>query len=95
VVDCILGNADQERICATDVARWDTSFGTATKPKGTILVHLEGNDGRTRVKRNHQSCLRNEGLPYFVDKDCVTGCLLIHQPVVFCFVIALALGFWT
>jgi hypothetical protein len=50
------------------VAWWDTSFGTATKPKGTILVHLEGNDGRTRVKRNHQSCLRHVGLPYFVVK---------------------------
>jgi hypothetical protein len=68
VANCSLGNADQRRICAMDVARWDTSFETATKPKGTVLVHLEGNDGRTRVKRNHQSCLRHEGLPYFVVK---------------------------
>jgi hypothetical protein len=52
VVDCILGNADQGRICAMDVARWDTSFEIAIKPKGTVLVHLEENDGRTRVKRN-------------------------------------------
>jgi hypothetical protein len=53
VTDCILGNADQWRICVTDVARWDTSFGTATRLKGMVLVHLEGNDDRTRVKRNH------------------------------------------
>jgi hypothetical protein len=52
VADYILGNADQGRICATDVARWDTSFGTATRPKGMVLVHLEGNDGKARVKRN-------------------------------------------
>jgi hypothetical protein len=95
VADCILENADQGRICATDVARWDTLFETATRPKGTVLVHLEGNDGRTRAKRNHQSCLRHVGLPYFVVKGWVTGCLFIHQPVVFCFVLALALGFWT
>jgi hypothetical protein len=68
VADCILGNANQGRICATNVARWDTSFETTTKPKGTVLVHLDGNDGRTRVKHNHQSCLRHEGLPYFVVK---------------------------
>jgi hypothetical protein len=49
----ILGNADQGRIYATDVARWDTSFETATRPKGTVLVHLEGNDDKTRVKHNH------------------------------------------
>jgi hypothetical protein len=95
VADCILGNADQGRICAMDVARWDTSFGTATKPKGTVLVHLEGNDGKTRVKRNHQSCLRHVGSPYFVVKGWVTRCLFIHQPAVFCFVLALALGSWT
>jgi ribosomal protein L37AE/L43A len=29
----------------------DTSFGTATRLKGKVLVHLEGNDGMTRVKR--------------------------------------------
>jgi hypothetical protein len=52
VADGILGNADQGRICAMDVARLDTSFGTATRPKGMVLVHLEGNDGRTRAKRN-------------------------------------------
>jgi hypothetical protein len=33
-----------------------------------VLVYLEGNDGRTRVKHNHQSCLRHVGLPYFVVK---------------------------
>jgi hypothetical protein len=53
VADCILGNANQGRICAMDVVRWDTSFGIATRPKGMVLVHLEGNDGRTKVKRNH------------------------------------------
>jgi hypothetical protein len=53
VANCILGNADQGRICTTDVARWGTSFRTSTRPKGMVLVHLEGNDGRTRVKRNH------------------------------------------
>ena len=53
VADYILGNADQGRICATDVVRWDTSFRIVTRPKGTALVHLEGNDGKTRVKRNH------------------------------------------
>jgi hypothetical protein len=84
VADCILENADQGRICAMDVARWDTSFGTTTKPKGMVLAHLEGNDGRKRVKRNHQSCLRHEGLFYFVVKGWVAGCLLIHQTVVFC-----------
>jgi hypothetical protein len=78
-----------------DVARLDTSFGIATRPKGMVLVHLEGNDGRTRVKRNHQSCLRHVGSPYFVVKGWVTGCLFIHQPIIFCFVLALALGFWT
>ena len=52
MADCILENADQERICATDVAK-DTSFETATKPKGMVLVHLEGNDGRTKIKHNH------------------------------------------
>ena len=57
LVDCILGNENQERICATDVARWDTSFKTTTGPKGMVLVHIEGNDGRTRIKRNHQSWL--------------------------------------
>ena len=57
---------DQGRIDATNVARWDTSFGTATRPKGTMLVHLEGNDGRTRIKR--LKLLRHVGLPYFVVK---------------------------
>jgi hypothetical protein len=95
VADYILGNADQGIICATDVARWDTSFEIATRPKRMVLVYLEGNDGRTRVKHNHQSCLRHVGSPYFVVKGWVTRCLLIHQPVVFCFVLALALGFWT
>jgi hypothetical protein len=52
VAGYILGNADQGRISATDVARWDTSFGTVTGPKGMVLVHLEGNDGRTRDKCN-------------------------------------------
>jgi hypothetical protein len=56
VAGCILRNADQGRICAMIVARWDTSFGTATGPKSMVLVHLEGNNGRTRVKCNHQSC---------------------------------------
>jgi hypothetical protein len=60
-----------------------------------VLAHLKGNDGRTRAKSNHQSCLRHVGLPYFVVKGWVTGCLLIHQPVVFCFELALDLGFWT
>jgi hypothetical protein len=68
VADCILGNADQGRIWAMDVARLDTSFGTTTRPKGMVLVHLEENDGKTRVKRNHQSCLRHVGSPYFVVK---------------------------
>jgi hypothetical protein len=49
MTNCILENVDQGRICATDVARWDTSFGIATRPKGKVLVHLEENDGRTRV----------------------------------------------
>ena len=53
VADCILGIADQGKICATDVARWDTSFGLVTRPKGTALVHLEGNYGRMRVKHNY------------------------------------------
>jgi hypothetical protein len=95
VVDYILKNANQGRICATDVARWDTSFGTATRPKVMVLVHLEGNDGITRVKRNHQSCLRHVSSPYFIVKGWVTRCLFIHQLVVFCFVLALDLGFWT
>ena len=56
MADCILENADQGRIYATDVARLDTSFGTVTGQKEMVLVHLEGNDGRTRDKRNHQSC---------------------------------------
>jgi hypothetical protein len=95
VADCILGNADQGRICATNVARWDTLFRTATRPKGMVLAHLEGNDGRTMVKSNYQSCLRHVGSPYFVVKGWVTRCLFIHQPVVFCFVLAFDLGFWT
>jgi hypothetical protein len=66
VASYILGNADQGRICATDVARWDISFEIPTRPKGMVLVHLEENDGRTRVKRNHQSYLRHVGSPYFV-----------------------------
>jgi hypothetical protein len=33
-----------------------------------ILVHLEGNDCRTRNKRNYQSCLRHVGSLYFVVK---------------------------
>jgi hypothetical protein len=94
VANCILENVDQGRICATNVARWDTSFRTATRPKGMVLVHLEGNDGRTRVKCNHQSCLRHMGSLYFVVKGWVTGCLFIHQPIGFCFVLALDLGFW-
>jgi hypothetical protein len=93
VEDCILGNADQGRIYAIDVARLDTLFGIATRLKGMVLVHLEGNDGKIRVKRNHQSCLRHVGLPYFVVKGWVTRCLFIHQLVVFCFVLALDLGF--
>jgi hypothetical protein len=95
VADCILGNTDQGRICAMDVARLDTSFGTATRLKGMVLVHLEGKDDRTRVKRNHQSCLRHVGSLYFVVKGWVTRYLFTHQPVVFFFVLALALGFWT
>jgi hypothetical protein len=42
VASCILGNVDQGRICATDVARWDTSFGIAIGSKRMVLVHLEG-----------------------------------------------------
>jgi hypothetical protein len=91
----ILGNSYQGRICATDVARWDTSFRTITRLRGKVLVHLEGNDGRTRVKRNHQSCLRHVGSPYVVVMGWVTRCLFIHQPIVFCFVFALALWIWT
>jgi hypothetical protein len=53
VADCILRNADQGKICVMDVARWDTSFRTATRLKGMVLVHLEGNDGKTRDKRNY------------------------------------------
>ena len=53
VASCILGNTYQERICATNVARWDTSFKTAIEPKIMVLVYLEGNDGRTRDKHNH------------------------------------------
>jgi hypothetical protein len=93
VANYILENAYQGRICATDVARWETSFGTTTRPKGMVLVHLKENDGRTRVKRNHQSFLRRVGLLYFVVKDWVIRCLFIYQPVVFCFVLALDLGF--
>jgi hypothetical protein len=95
VANCILGNANQGRIYAMNVARWDTSFGIATRLKGMVLVHLEGNDGRTRVKYNHQSCLRHVSFPYFVVKSWVSGYLFIHQPVVFCFALALDLGFWT
>jgi hypothetical protein len=58
----------QGRICATYVARRDTSFRTATRPKGMVLVHLEGNYGRTRVMRSYQSCLRHVGSSYFVVK---------------------------
>ena len=53
MADYILGNVDKGRICATDVARWDTLFETTTRQKRMVLVHLEGNDGRIRVKRNH------------------------------------------
>jgi hypothetical protein len=53
VASYILGNANQRIICAMDVASWDTSFGIATRPKGIVLVHLEGNNGRTKVTRNH------------------------------------------
>jgi hypothetical protein len=53
VARCILGNADWERIGAVDVARSDTLFKTATRPKGMVLDYLEGNDGRTWDKRNH------------------------------------------
>jgi hypothetical protein len=95
VAYCILRNADQGKFCAMNVARWDTSFGTTTKLRGKVLGHLEGNDDRTRVKYNHQSCLRHVGSPYFVVKGWVTRCLFIHQPVVFCFVLALNFGFWT
>jgi hypothetical protein len=49
----ILENANQEKIYAMDVVRWDTSFGTTTMPKWMVLVHLEGNDGRTRDKHNY------------------------------------------
>ena len=48
-----LGNADQGRICVTDVVRWDTSFETTTGPKGMVLVYLEGNNGRTWNKCNY------------------------------------------
>ena len=68
MADCILENANKGRICAMNVAKRDTSFETATRPKGMVVVHLEGNDGRTRVKRNHQSCLGHMGSPYFVVK---------------------------
>jgi hypothetical protein len=78
VADYILGNADQEKICATNVAKWDTSFETATRLKGMILVHLKGNDGRIRNKRNYQSCLRHVGSPYFVVKGWVIGCFFIY-----------------
>jgi hypothetical protein len=53
VADYILENAYQGKICATNVARQGTSFRTATRPKGMVLVYLKGNDGRTRDKRNH------------------------------------------
>jgi hypothetical protein len=95
VTDCILRNVDQGRIFATNVVRWDTSVETATRPKWMVLVHLEGNNCRTRVKHNYQSCLRHVGSPYFVVKGWITGCFLRHQQVVFCFVLALDLGFWT
>jgi hypothetical protein len=88
-----LENIDEQRICTMNVV--NTSFETTTKPKGMLLVHLEGNDGRTRVKRNHQSCLRHMGLPYFVVKGWVTRFLPIQEPIVFCFVLELDLGFWT
>jgi hypothetical protein len=39
--------------------------------------------------------LKHVGSPYFAVKGWVIGCLLRHQPVVFCFVLALDLGFWT
>jgi hypothetical protein len=52
VVGCILENAYQGRICAIDVAKWDTSFGTTMGQKRMVLVHLEGNDDRARVKHN-------------------------------------------
>jgi hypothetical protein len=81
------------RICATDVARWDTSFGTATRLKGTIMAHLEGNDGRTRVKRNHQSCLRHVGSPYFVVKGWVTGCCSYISQLYFALYLHLIWGF--
>jgi hypothetical protein len=90
-----LGNADQGRICAIDVARLDTSFRIATRPRGKVLVHLERNDGKIRAKCNPYSCLRHMGSPYFVDKGWVTGCLLIHQLVVFCLYSHLLWGFWT
>jgi hypothetical protein len=51
VTDYILKNTDQGRICVTNVARCDTSFGTATRPKEMVLVHLEGNNGKIRDKR--------------------------------------------
>jgi hypothetical protein len=54
-----------------------------------VVVHLEGNDGRIRVKRNHQSCLRHVCSPYFVVKGWVIRSLFIHQSTVFCFVLAL------
>jgi hypothetical protein len=95
VAYCILGNADQGRICAMDAARWDTSFRTATRLKGMVLVHLEGNDGRIMVKHNYHSCLRHVGSLYFVVKGWVTRCLFIHQKFVFCFVLAFDLRFWT
>jgi hypothetical protein len=89
----ILGNADQGRICATDVARWDTSFGIPTRPKGMVLVHLEGNDGRTRVKRSHRSFLRHVGSPYFAVKGWVTGCSLYISQLYFVLYLHLLWGF--
>jgi hypothetical protein len=56
VASCILKNVDQGRICTMNVARWDISFGTAIRLKGMVLVHLEGNYCRTKVKHNHPKC---------------------------------------
>jgi hypothetical protein len=83
------------RYSVSIISLLDTLFETATRPRGKVLVHLEGNDDRTRVKCNHQSCLRHVGLPYFVVKGWVTRGLFIHQPVVFCFVLSPALGFYS
>ena len=93
MADCILENANQGRICALYVARWDTSCGTATRPKGMVLVHLEENYGRTRLSITIR-VVKAYGFALFC-KSWVTRCLLIHQPVVCCFVLALDFGFWT